>query len=70
LKEEIAVDRRSSVLKLSVLKLSVLKLSVLKLSVLNGVLVALAVAGFAGALLTGCERTISDDGSWLSESVR
>ena len=33
-------------------------------------LVALAVAGFAGALLTGCERTISDDGSWLSESVR
>jgi hypothetical protein len=60
LKEEIAVDRRSSVLKLSVLKLSIL----------NGVLVALAVAGFAGALLTGCERTISDDGSWLSESVR
>jgi hypothetical protein len=60
LKEEIAVDRRSSVLKLSVLRLSIL----------NGVLVALAVAGFAGALLTGCERTISDDGSWLSESVR
>ena len=59
-RREISVDRRSSVLKLSVLRLSIL----------NGVLVALAVAGFAGALLTGCERTISDDGSWLSESVR
>jgi hypothetical protein len=60
LKEEISVDRR----------FLVPKLSILRLSILNGVLVALAVAGFAGALLTGCERTISDDGSWLSESVR
>jgi hypothetical protein len=60
LKEEISVDRRFLVPKLSILRLSILK----------GVLVALAVAGFAGALLTGCERTISDDGSWLSESVR
>ena len=39
-------------------------------SILNWVLVALAVAGFAGALLTGCDRTISDDGSWLPESIR
>ena len=38
--------------------------------VLNWVLVALAVAGFAGALLTGCDRTISDDGSWLLELDR
>jgi hypothetical protein len=38
--------------------------------ILNWVLAALAVAGFAGALLTGCDRTISDDGSWIPESVR
>ena len=37
---------------------------------LNWVLVALAVAGFAGALLTGCDRTISEDGSLILESVR
>ena len=39
-------------------------------SILDWVLVALAVAGFAGALLTGCERTISDDASWFPESVQ
>ena len=39
-------------------------------SILDWVLVALAVAGFAGALLTGCERTITDDSSWLPEPVR
>jgi hypothetical protein len=38
-------------------------------SILNGVLVALAVAGFAGGLLTGCERTISDDEVSLPESI-
>jgi hypothetical protein len=38
-------------------------------SILNWVLVALAVAGFAGGLLTGCERTISDDEVSLPESV-
>ena len=38
---------------------------VLSKLVLNRVLVALAVVGFAGVLLTGCDRTISDDGSWL-----
>ncbi len=37
---------------------------------LKWVLVALAVAGFAGVLLTGCDRTISDDASLLLESVR
>ncbi len=37
---------------------------------LNWVLVALTVAGLAGALLTGCDRTITDDGSLLHQSVR
>ncbi len=37
---------------------------------LNWLLVALALVGFAGALLTGCDRTITDDGSLLHESVR
>jgi hypothetical protein len=37
--------------------------------ILNGVLVALAVVGLAGALLTGCDRTIKDDSSWLPESI-
>ncbi len=37
---------------------------------LNWVLVALAVVGLAGALLTGCDRTISDDASWIPESVQ
>jgi hypothetical protein len=31
------------------------------IQILHWVLVAAAVAGFAGALLTGCDRTISDD---------
>ncbi len=38
--------------------------------ILNWLLVALAVAGFAGALLTGCDRTISDDAGWIPESVQ
>ncbi len=37
---------------------------------LNWVLVALAVVGLAGALLTGCDRTISDDAGWIPESVQ
>jgi hypothetical protein len=37
---------------------------------LNWVLVALTVAGFAGVLLTGCDRTISDDSSWIHESIQ
>ena len=37
---------------------------------LNWLLVALALVGFAGALLSGCDRTISEDGSLLHESVR
>jgi hypothetical protein len=55
LKEEVSVYRRSSIQRWSILKF---------------VLVALVVAGFAGALLTGCERTISDDGSWLPETIQ
>jgi hypothetical protein len=38
-------------------------------SMLDWVLVALAVAGLAGALLSGCDRTIKDDTSWLPESI-
>jgi len=38
-------------------------------SILDWILVALAVAGLAGALLTGCERTISDNSSRLPESI-
>jgi hypothetical protein len=34
------------------------------------VLIALVVAGLSGALLTGCDRTISDDGSLIPEWVR
>ncbi len=60
MKEEVSVHRKSSILGWSILRWSIL----------NRVLVALAVAGFAGALLTGCERTISDDGSWLPEMIR
>ena len=37
---------------------------------LNWLLVALALVGFAGALLTGCDRTITDDGRLLHESIR
>ncbi len=37
---------------------------------LDWVLVALAVAGLAGALLTGCDRTISDDSSWIPGSIQ
>ncbi len=37
---------------------------------LNWLLVALALVGFAGALVTGCDRTITDDGSLLHESIR
>ena len=44
--------------------------SIPRWSILRFVLVALAVAGFAGALLTGCERTISDDASWLPETIQ
>ena len=55
MKEEVSVHRRSSIQRLPIL---------------NWVLVALAVAGFAGALLTGCERTISDDASWLPETIQ
>ena len=36
----------------------------------NWLLVGLALVGLAGALLTGCDRTITDDGSLLHESVR
>ena len=36
----------------------------------NWALVALAVVGFAGALSTGCERTISDDERTLTLSIR
>ncbi len=39
-------------------------------SIFHWVLVALAVTGFAGVLLTGCDRTISDDTSQLPEWVR
>jgi len=39
-------------------------------SILRWVLVALAVAGFASVLLTGCDRTISDDPRQLPEWVR
>jgi hypothetical protein len=39
-------------------------------SILHWVLVALAAAGFTGVLLTGCDRTISDDSSQLPEWVR
>jgi hypothetical protein len=39
-------------------------------SILQWVLVALAVAGFAGVLLTGCDRTISDNSSQLPEWIR
>jgi len=38
--------------------------------VLDWVLVALAVAALAGALLTGCDRTISEDSSLLLELVQ
>ncbi len=38
--------------------------------VLDWVLVALAVATLAGALLTGCDRTISEDSSLLFELVQ
>lgn len=41
-----------------------------RIQILNWMLIALAVAGLAGALLTGCDRTISDNGSLLSERVR
>ncbi len=37
---------------------------------LNWVLVALVVVGLAGALLSGCDRTITDDGRLLHESIR
>ena len=70
MKEGVSVHRRSSIRSRSILGRSILGRSIRKWLILNGVLVALAVAGFAGALLTGCERTISDDGSWLPESVR
>jgi hypothetical protein len=40
---------------------SVHRESSILIRILNWVLVAAAVAGFAGALLTGCDRTISDD---------
>ena len=39
-------------------------------SILRWVLVALAVMGCAGVLLTGCDRTISDDTSQLPEWIR
>ena len=38
--------------------------------ILSGVLLALAAMGIAGVVLTGCDRTISDNGSVLAESVR
>ena len=38
-------------------------------SILRWVLVALAVTGLTSALLTGCDRTISDDSSQLPEWI-
>jgi len=40
------------------------------IQLLNWLLVALAVAGLAGALLTGCDRTIEDDSSWIPGSIQ
>jgi len=41
-----------------------------RIRLLTGVLAALVAMGIAGALLTGCDRTISDHGSLLSVGVR